>query len=186
MIAEVVATADDDDGDSNLCRSRAFVTPIGRTNTEYFTRSPLYGSNLNASHAKRAAVLTASASSDAVVVADLSHEFCFLSFDAPDRDAFYDVYVKTITHSKHEHEHEHEGTDRDRVHKRAVDSDPSSDDVPESALSFLAAAAVVLPPAESAFCVEGKESHFFTYAPSCTNADVCFDVFSDDGYLLTR
>jgi hypothetical protein len=157
------------------------VTPIGRTNTEYFTRSPLYGSNLNAAHAKRAAVLTASASSDAVVVADLSREFSFLSFDAPERDAFYDVYFRTV-HG-----------DSDREYKRAVDSDRSSGDgdVTESAQSFpptseLSFAAAVLPPAESAFIVEGKESHFFTYAPSCTDADVCFEVFSDDGYLRTR
>lgn len=151
------------------------MVPIGRTNTEYFTRSPLYGSNLNAAHAKRAAVLSASASSDAVVLADLSQEFCFFSFDAPDRDAFYDVYFRTIQL--------HGGgggtTDRDYT---------CNDDVTESALSSseLSFAAAVLPPAESAFCVEGKESHFFAYAPSCTNADACFDVFSDDGYVRTR
>jgi hypothetical protein len=146
------------------------VTPIGRTNTEYFTRSPLYGSNLNAAHAKRAAVLTASASSDAVIVADLSHEFCFLSFDAPERDAFYDVYFRTV-HG-----------DSDREYRKAVDTDG---DVTESAheLSF---AAAVLPPPESTFIVEGKESHFFTYAPSCSDADACFEVFSDDGYVRTR
>ena len=136
------------------------MTPIGRTNTEYFTRSPLYGSNLNAAHAKRVAVLTASASSDAVIVADLSHEFCFLSFDAPERDAFYDVYFRTV-------------------------HGDSDGDVTESAheLSF---AAAVLPPPESTFIVEGKESHFFTYAPSCSDADACFEVFSDDGYVRTR
>jgi len=153
------------------------VTPIGRTNTEYFTRTPLYGSNVNASHAKRAAVLSASASSDAVVIADLSREFCFLSFDAPERDAFYDLYFRTIH--------------PDRVYPRgSVDSEHSNDEagsalslVPMNDLTFAAAA---LPIAEASFSVTGKESHFFTYAPSCSNADACFDVFSDDGHLRTR
>lgn len=36
-----------------VCRSQMFLLPLGRTNTEYYTLNPQYGSNLNAPVSKK-------------------------------------------------------------------------------------------------------------------------------------
>ena len=38
---------------SPFSRSQVFLLPLGRTNTEYYTVNPVFGSNLNASVAGR-------------------------------------------------------------------------------------------------------------------------------------
>lgn len=68
-----------------LYREMIFLQPLGRTNTEYFTSFPVYGSNLNAPHARRA-------NSQAVVAddttsftfEDVEHTFC--SYEVVSKD----------------------------------------------------------------------------------------------------
>eukprot|EP00981_Chlorochromonas_danica_P002888 scaffold579_cov146-Ochromonas_danica.AAC.6 len=66
-------------------REKIFLQPLGRTNTEYFTSFPVYGSNLNAPHARKA-------NSQAVVADDttsstleeVEHTFC--SYEVVSKD----------------------------------------------------------------------------------------------------
>jgi len=70
-------------------QQQAFQQPLGRTNTEYFTMQPLYGSNLNAQHSGKrgAARLDAGAASASVNLLHAETQFSFYSYNTTDRDA---------------------------------------------------------------------------------------------------
>jgi hypothetical protein len=37
----------------SLYRSQVFLMPLGRTNTEFFTMNPVYGSNIHQNHGRK-------------------------------------------------------------------------------------------------------------------------------------
>lgn len=63
-----------------------FLLPLGRTNTEYYTLNPQYGSNLNAPASRKAAVAPLAAS-DCVEICFAERQYEFYSYDTTDRDA---------------------------------------------------------------------------------------------------
>lgn len=66
-------------------RERTFLQPIGRTNTEYFSYYPVFGSNINASYARKASQC-ALPSDDTAALNATEEEYTFCSYDVVSRD----------------------------------------------------------------------------------------------------
>eukprot|EP01034_Spumella_vulgaris_P028565 gene28565-35447_t len=65
--------------------SQSFISPVGRTNTEYYSMEPVYGSNLHGAMGRKAS-LSAQAGSDTVQLMTSAREFEFSLYELTDRD----------------------------------------------------------------------------------------------------
>jgi hypothetical protein len=68
----------------NFCRTQTFLDAVGRTNTEYYTNYPVYGSNLNALQGRKSNTY-ATVPNDVVKVLHEDKDYMFQTFETPNR-----------------------------------------------------------------------------------------------------
>ena len=181
------------------CSSQTFITPIGRTNTEYFNPNPVYGSNLHAGSVKKnAATTTALSNSDAVILADLVKEFGFYAFDVTDHDHLYDIYRQycdeklsnmMILESNNNPNHTTTTATTTTTNTNNDSNNDKSNIVKEfeKECSLEPLISSLFPPAaDGVVSVIGKETHFFRYLSTCQDTYVCFDLYGESSSLQNK
>eukprot|EP01038_Epipyxis_sp_PR26KG_P010041 gene10041-13499_t len=172
--------------------ARIFVDSIGRTNTEYHTLTPYYGSNVNLPPQKKGNTRCV-AGSDTVSILSSSKKYSFNLYESPDRDFLYNTNYLSPSSSTN-----NISTDWDNIQFNSNQANDSTISFPNTNERTISVAKSISPTRSNdsliasisvdptTVVVTGEEQIFTKYIPQCKDVEIKLDFCLEENATTNK